>query len=819
MSTRGHWVFAAGTRLGAALGASAAISGIAHALKGPLSVEIARGAMLAVWGAAGLSFVLARGWAIERRREMVGGWVLVTALFVTSSLAAAGELVLPHELLGWQMFAVLLGSFAFLLGSQRSFLMLGFAATAILMVALVLEPRHELAMLHLFGLALQLGLLSRHERAARFPSSRPSVASPLLASAALPALFLATYATLPAAEPAAPAELGAAWAKRLGLTPPDPTKKQVAPGAGSPGRTGAGSAIRPTPGALDPRAATRDAPLELDRDLKFGDANTPHAERARPVFYCRLRDAAGAPVELDPAQAYWPLGYVARYERRAWYADTTTDEELDADATGWVELDPARDIVAGAIVEQRYVMRPVTDRALPTLGRTLQVQLPRVRRNEDGAIARVDREVGPARYAARSVLADVDPDVLARAGFTRLDPRYHHVPAEVRRSVDFQRWSSEVGVHATAAGRVARALELLHTCRYDLAPGFPGDVDPTVAFLERRRGYCQHFCSAFAMLVRDAGLPARLAVGFAQGEWHGEGEYYVLRRLHAHCWVEVFFAELGWVRYDPTQEALEDFSVPGEPPPVAPRDPRPDPIPRPIPPRPDPPRPDPPDPEPPKPDPQPDPKPPVEPPKPKPPKPDKPRVPEPKEEPVRQAGQFDMLWSDTPDLRGQKAPAVDAPPEDEREPTKSDEPPAFPLWEATRAHLPWVGGLVSLLLAVVAMLTTRPRRRPTRLPVRPRSLAVPDSRLGPPARYELEGTVERRVVDCFRRLEAYLAGRDGARRAGQTAHELVVGLGPSVRDRAGELVRLFERARYGAAPLLEADARTADELVTAITRM
>lgn len=67
-----------------------------------------------------------------------------------------------------------------------------------------------------------------------------------------------------------------------------------------------------------------------------------------------------------------------------------------------------------------------------------------------------------------------------------------------------------------------------------------------------RRGFCGHFASAFAMLMRAGGVPARVVTGYQGGEWNPIGGYFLIRRSDAHAWVEVWEDERGWVRVDPT---------------------------------------------------------------------------------------------------------------------------------------------------------------------------------------------------------------------------------------------------------------------------
>ncbi len=67
-----------------------------------------------------------------------------------------------------------------------------------------------------------------------------------------------------------------------------------------------------------------------------------------------------------------------------------------------------------------------------------------------------------------------------------------------------------------------------------------------------RSGYCEHFASAFAYLMRAAGIPARIVVGYLGGEHNSYGNYLVVKQYHAHAWVEVFMEKQGWIRVDPT---------------------------------------------------------------------------------------------------------------------------------------------------------------------------------------------------------------------------------------------------------------------------
>ena len=69
---------------------------------------------------------------------------------------------------------------------------------------------------------------------------------------------------------------------------------------------------------------------------------------------------------------------------------------------------------------------------------------------------------------------------------------------------------------------------------------------------ETQMGYCEHFSSSFAFLMRAAGIPTRVVTGYQGGYWNRSGGYLVVRNSDAHAWTEVWLQGRGWVRTDPT---------------------------------------------------------------------------------------------------------------------------------------------------------------------------------------------------------------------------------------------------------------------------
>ncbi len=111
-------------------------------------------------------------------------------------------------------------------------------------------------------------------------------------------------------------------------------------------------------------------------------------------------------------------------------------------------------------------------------------------------------------------------------------------------------------------------------------PSAPPPTDPIEKFLvQRRQGHCEYFATALAMLLRHIGIPCRLVVGYKTDEWNDVGNYFTVRQLHAHTWVEVFlrpdqvpdylrqgedeapFRRGAWLRLDPTPAGRDAGSL------------------------------------------------------------------------------------------------------------------------------------------------------------------------------------------------------------------------------------------------------------------
>jgi transglutaminase-like putative cysteine protease len=107
---------------------------------------------------------------------------------------------------------------------------------------------------------------------------------------------------------------------------------------------------------------------------------------------------------------------------------------------------------------------------------------------------------------------------------------------------------------------VSRGLAFFRTqrFRYSLAPGEYRNNDLEEFLFRRRIGFCEHYAASFATLMRLAGIPTRVVVGYLGGEYNEFGHFFIVRQSDAHAWCEVWLTGKGWCRVDPTSVVAPD---------------------------------------------------------------------------------------------------------------------------------------------------------------------------------------------------------------------------------------------------------------------
>ena len=118
-----------------------------------------------------------------------------------------------------------------------------------------------------------------------------------------------------------------------------------------------------------------------------------------------------------------------------------------------------------------------------------------------------------------------------------------------------QEWRSRIGDDEAL---VAHAINWLRDQKfiYTLLPPLMGRDSVDEFLFDAKRGFCEHFSSAFVVLMRSAGVPARVVTGYQGGEVNPLDGYLTVRQSEAHAWAEVHVRGQGWVRVDPTAVSM-----------------------------------------------------------------------------------------------------------------------------------------------------------------------------------------------------------------------------------------------------------------------
>ncbi len=194
----------------------------------------------------------------------------------------------------------------------------------------------------------------------------------------------------------------------------------------------------------------------------------------------------------------------------------------------------------GKVVKYRLILRLPTD-ALPLLG------LPQ------GVVPAQGLELLPGfdLVTSKFFLGHYEVEAVDTSFLPKdLDPKlYLQVPPEIKERL--KALAQRLRQPSPLATALAIKAYLTSHYTYSLEPGKPKG-DPVLYFLfHHKRGHCEYFASAMTLLLRTAGIPARVVSGYLGGEWITRGHYYLVRQSEAHLWVEAWIKN-RWQRFDPT---------------------------------------------------------------------------------------------------------------------------------------------------------------------------------------------------------------------------------------------------------------------------
>jgi transglutaminase-like putative cysteine protease len=245
--------------------------------------------------------------------------------------------------------------------------------------------------------------------------------------------------------------------------------------------------------------------------------------------------------DAPPREAmYWRGPVLWRYDGRTWtrpeWLQGLPPARVEPGASRWryqLEVEPT---------DRRQLVALDLPRAAPD-GTALSVDYGLLARRPLGALTRWEMASSPPRVFA----PELRPTLRRMA--LQLPAGYNPRTIALARQ-----WRSEAGDGPAADAAIAnRAMAMINAgFGYTLAVPLAGRDAVDEFLFATRAGYCEHFSSAFVVLMRAAGIPARVVTGYVGGYRNPIGDYWLVRNSDAHAWAEVWLDGRGWVRMDPT---------------------------------------------------------------------------------------------------------------------------------------------------------------------------------------------------------------------------------------------------------------------------
>jgi transglutaminase-like putative cysteine protease len=266
----------------------------------------------------------------------------------------------------------------------------------------------------------------------------------------------------------------------------------------------------------------------------------------------------------DPDPSYLRIAVLSRFSDNEW---SSGDREVPSSHTADGAM-PALVGVSTQVARHEYdyqleATRDFRSRWLPTTSQVRRVDAAGDWRYDvatmDFLAADDNLDTSQLSWSLRAIKLDYDANRLASAGpIGALVPReYTELPTGINPIV--RQYATQVT--ANESSRFEKAVALQQWFReeggftYDTDVNLGNGTDDLVAFLSEgdggRTGYCEQFAAAMAVMARELGIPARVAVGFLQPDRVADGEY-VYSSHDLHAWPELFFSGSGWVRFEPT---------------------------------------------------------------------------------------------------------------------------------------------------------------------------------------------------------------------------------------------------------------------------
>lgn len=272
-------------------------------------------------------------------------------------------------------------------------------------------------------------------------------------------------------------------------------------------------------------------------------------QSSEPLLYVKMLS------DFKPREVKWRGSALQSFDGKRWFnARFKNDETIDVDSR-LVSLIRKRPVNTRRFHYEVRVKEIASD-VIFFAGKPefLAIDTPKIIRSGTGGYRAPMRPPGGFRYVGYSYL---DTIVFDRS---LIDPLGEEDRAEYLRlpqPVDprLPKLAAALANRALTLEEEARAIEyrLQHDYQYTLQmPDFE-PADPVAHFLfDRKKGHCEYFASAMAVLLRLRGIPSRVVTGFQGNDEAPINGWLVVRASDAHSWVEAYLPDRGWVVFDPT---------------------------------------------------------------------------------------------------------------------------------------------------------------------------------------------------------------------------------------------------------------------------
>jgi protein-glutamine gamma-glutamyltransferase len=243
--------------------------------------------------------------------------------------------------------------------------------------------------------------------------------------------------------------------------------------------------------------------------------------------------------QVGENQLYWRGVVLDQFDGARW--TSTLDMEEDA----------SLDTMVGRKIGQTIYLEPYGNKYLFALDKPISFSIYRNKYSRARIYPFKTKIFERIRYRATSRISFSLPQAMIDR------KRYLQIPDNF--APKFEELVRSQAVQNTEEDRMETLLNFIQHGKYEYAlENLPVSETPLEDFLfVHKRGNCEYFASSLAVMLRMAGIPARLIGGYRGGYYNNAGKYYLVTQRNAHVWVEAFLSKYGWVRLDPTPPLLD----------------------------------------------------------------------------------------------------------------------------------------------------------------------------------------------------------------------------------------------------------------------